>query len=251
MHYYKFNIGDYASHTQHLDPLEDIAYRRMLDWVYLHESPLPNSPEQIGRLIRMRTHCECIANVLKEFFDLTDYGWIQEKAFNEIDSYKDKSTKAKASAAARWSKKPIESDANALRPECERNANHKPLTINQEPLTKEIVKQIIDLDFAAMQMSLDQINELIRIRKANKGGKLTQRVINGLAKEFAKGRLMGLSTEDILTEWETRAWKSLKSDWLKPSGFGQTDKPSAAIQTIGAMSFTQEPKNHLLGDHNG
>jgi uncharacterized protein YdaU (DUF1376 family) len=135
MHYYKFNIGDYASHTQHLEPLEDIAYRRMLDWIYLHESPLPDSPEQIARLIRMRTHCEDVANVLREFFTLTDHGWMQEKASVEIDAYKDKSTKAKASAAARWAKKPIEPNANALRPECEGNANHKPLTTNQEPLT--------------------------------------------------------------------------------------------------------------------
>lgn len=139
MHYYKFNIGDYASHTQHLEPLEDIAYRRMLDWIYLHESPLPDSPEQIARLIRMRTHCEDIANVLREFFTLTDYGWMQEKASIEIDAYKDKSNKAKASAAARWAKKPAIVDANALRTECEGNANHKPLTTNQEPLNnKEI-----------------------------------------------------------------------------------------------------------------
>ncbi len=144
MHYYKFNIGDYASHTQHLDPIEDIAYRRMLDWVYLHESPLPDSPEQIGRLIRMRTHSESIAIVLREFFVLTDHGWMQEKADAEIQAYNEKSTKAKASAMARWAKKPIESDANALRPESERNANHKPLTKNQEPVNNNQFKEVLD-----------------------------------------------------------------------------------------------------------
>jgi len=83
----------------------------------------------------MRTHCEDIANVLREFFTLTDYGWMQEKASIEIDAYKDKSNKAKASAAARWAKKPTIVDANALRSECEGNANHKPLTTNHKPLT--------------------------------------------------------------------------------------------------------------------
>ena len=83
----------------------------------------------------MRTHCECIQTVLREFFTITDHGWIQEKAFNEIDAYKEKSDKAKASAAARWSKTPIKPDANALRTDSERNANHKPLTNKQEPLT--------------------------------------------------------------------------------------------------------------------
>ena len=148
MHYYKFNIGDYASHTTHLDPLEDIAYRRMLDWVYLHESPLPDNVEQIARLIRMRTHCECIETVLREFFELSEYGWIQEKAFNEIRSYKEKSEKAKKSAMERWSKKPNKSDANALRKKSEGNANHKPLTTNQEPETNNQYKhafgEIID-----------------------------------------------------------------------------------------------------------
>lgn len=143
MHYYKFNIGDYASHTQHLEPLEDIAYRRMLDWIYLHESPLPDSPEQIARLIRMRTHCEDIANVLREFFTLTDYGWMQEKASIEIDAYKDKSNKAKASAAARWAKKPTIVNANALRTECEGNANQEPETINQEPLNNKQDYEIV------------------------------------------------------------------------------------------------------------
>jgi uncharacterized protein YdaU (DUF1376 family) len=135
MHYYKFNISDYASHTAHLEPIEDIAYRRMLDWHYLHESALPDSIEQIARIIRMRTHCEVIKTVLHEFFTLSDYGWEQYKAVSEISAYKLKSDKAKKSAEARWSKKPIPTDANALRTECEGNANHKPLNTKQEPLT--------------------------------------------------------------------------------------------------------------------
>ncbi|NDH69342.1 MAG: DUF1376 domain-containing protein, partial [Gammaproteobacteria bacterium] len=32
MHYYQFHIGDYKSHTHHLSLLEDLAYRRLLDF---------------------------------------------------------------------------------------------------------------------------------------------------------------------------------------------------------------------------
>lgn len=67
MHYYQFNIGDYASHTAHLDPIEDIAYRRMLDWCYTHEVSLPEDVESIARLIRMRDHGSAIRDVLNEF----------------------------------------------------------------------------------------------------------------------------------------------------------------------------------------
>jgi len=129
MNYYPFHIGDYLSHTAHLEPMEDLAYRRMLDWVYLHESHLPDSVEQIAKLIRMRTHCECIANVLQEFFERDDYGYFHRRAMSEIDKYKSKSEKNKAAARKRW-------DANALPTQCERNANQEPRTNNQEPRTK-------------------------------------------------------------------------------------------------------------------
>ena len=41
MNYYPFHIGDYIAHTAHLDPIEDCAYRRLLDAYYLIEGPLP------------------------------------------------------------------------------------------------------------------------------------------------------------------------------------------------------------------
>jgi uncharacterized protein YdaU (DUF1376 family) len=41
VNFYSFHIGDYAAHTRHLTPIEDIAYRRMLDLYYTSEKPLP------------------------------------------------------------------------------------------------------------------------------------------------------------------------------------------------------------------
>lgn len=194
MHYYKFNIGDYASHTQHLEPLEDIAYRRMLDWVYLHESPLPDCIEQIGRLIRMRTHSDCIANVLREFFTLTDYGWMQEKASEEIDAFKEKSSKAKASAAARWSKDRNKPDANAKRPESERNANHKPLTTNHKPITINQIKEV-----------LSHLN-IVAGRKFTSGNEIKAR-LNDYTVNCLK----------LVIDYKTREWKGTSMEkYLRP-----------------------------------
>jgi uncharacterized protein YdaU (DUF1376 family) len=132
MHYYQFNIGDYASHTAHLDPLEDIAYRRMLDYCYLNECGLPETVQDIARVIRMRTHSDCIAIVLQEFFFIHDDGtWHHTRVDSEILAYKGKSAKASQSARKRWGN----ADANALPTHSERNANHKPLNINHKPLT--------------------------------------------------------------------------------------------------------------------
>jgi len=124
MHYFQFNIGDYQSHTAHLEPLEDIAYRRMLDWCYLHEKPLPDDVGQIARCIRMRSHTDCIASVLHEFFNRTPDGWWKDRIGVEISKATDKSVKAQASANVRWNKA---KDANALPTDSESTATHNTL----------------------------------------------------------------------------------------------------------------------------
>jgi uncharacterized protein YdaU (DUF1376 family) len=146
MNYYQFNIGDYASHTNHLEPLEDLAFRRLLDFLYLHEKPLPNDLDEIAKLIRMRTHCDCIAYVLKEYFTLTDDGYINNRATSEILTFQEKSAKASASAKARWGKnknknKQLPSknkdDANALRTDCEGNAIQETINTKQNTINKK------------------------------------------------------------------------------------------------------------------
>ena len=129
MHYYQFNIGDYQSHTAHLTDLEDLAYRRMLDWCYLHEKPLPLDADEIARLVRMRTHSDCIAVVLREYFQQVQDGWISARVLLEMGRVGLKSDKARASAKARW-------DANAKRTQSESNATQDTLLKTQDTLHK-------------------------------------------------------------------------------------------------------------------
>jgi len=133
MHYYQFNIGDYKSHTEHLSEMEDLTYRRLLDWYYLHESPIPLDLTETARQIRMRAHSDCIALVLQEYFEKTENGWIHHRADKEIAKAGDKSTKASESAKARWNKA---RDANALQTQSESNATHNTLPKTQN--TKHI-----------------------------------------------------------------------------------------------------------------
>jgi len=56
MHYFQFNIGDYASHTRHLSLLEDLAYRRLLDLYYLKDGELFGDEADVARQIGMREH---------------------------------------------------------------------------------------------------------------------------------------------------------------------------------------------------
>ena len=150
MHYFQFNIGDYVSSTQHLDETEDLAYRRMLDIYYSKELPLPEDQKEIGRLIRMRTHSESIATVLKEFFTLEKDGYHCQRADIEILAFQAKSEKARKSAEIRWGKiKDLDdnkADANALRTQCEGNAKHK--TINTKHKTNKDRSSLVNDSFA-------------------------------------------------------------------------------------------------------
>ena len=127
MHYYQFNIGDYQSHTSHLDPIEDLAYRRMLDWCYLHEKSLPIDANEIARLIRLRDDAASVRDVLNEFFTLHDDGWVCQRVLEEINHFKQK-----IEQASRAGKASAERRFNARSTDVQLNNNHKPITINQD-----------------------------------------------------------------------------------------------------------------------
>ena len=67
MHFYEFNIGDYAKKTQHLTNEEDLAYRRLLDMYYDTENPvLTTGLATLSR--RLRVDEKSLKNILDEFF---------------------------------------------------------------------------------------------------------------------------------------------------------------------------------------
>jgi uncharacterized protein YdaU (DUF1376 family) len=74
------------SHTRHLSLLEDLAYRRLLDFYFLHEQPIKH--RDAARQIGMREHEEDVLTVLNEFFLSTDNGFVNPRANKEIEEYK-------------------------------------------------------------------------------------------------------------------------------------------------------------------
>jgi uncharacterized protein YdaU (DUF1376 family) len=116
MHYFQFNIGEYASHTRHLSPIEDITYRRLLDLAYTTELPLIKDIHQLSRLTNLREYEKEISDILTEFFFEVDDGWVNNRVIKEIERTGRKSESARNSAALRW-------QAERMRLQCERNAN--------------------------------------------------------------------------------------------------------------------------------
>jgi uncharacterized protein YdaU (DUF1376 family) len=186
----------------------------MLDYCYLNECGLPETVESIARVIRMRTHCECIAIVLQEFFYMNDDGtWHHTRVDSEIIAYKGKSAKAAESARKRWEN----ADANALPTQCERNANHKPITNNHKPVNNNhtIKSRAAALDYSAWpEQASDQVLiDWLDMRKRLKAN-VSQTVINSFCTELNKAAAAGYSVDQCLSECVTRNWRGFKFDWL-------------------------------------
>ena len=138
MHYYNFHIGDYASHTRHLDYIEDLAYRRLLDMYYMSEKPI--IADQAARLIGMREHGHEVLCVLMEFFTETDEGFINKRADDEIASFKAMSEGGKKGAQKRWGNKVNEEAIATLSPSHSHPIDTLIATNNQEPITNVITQ---------------------------------------------------------------------------------------------------------------
>jgi uncharacterized protein YdaU (DUF1376 family) len=103
MNYYTFHIGDFVRDTVHLDPMQELCYRRLIDLYYTNEGPLTDVQRTLSRKIRIDENI--VDEVLQEFFTLEDSGWKHKRCDEEIAKFYRRSEAArsagKASAAAR------------------------------------------------------------------------------------------------------------------------------------------------------
>ena len=186
--------------------MEDLVYRRLLDWYYLHECPIPHDLNEVSRQIRMRSHSGCIADVLQEYFERTDDGWIHHRADKEIAKAGDKSEKASASAKARWSKR----DANALRTQSEGNATQDTIPITQD--TKHKTQKKEPVVQAPEGVSPEVWDSFVKQRKASRAV-ITESVLKTIAFEAEKAKW---TLEQALAECAARGWRGFKADWVMP-----------------------------------
>ena len=132
MNYYNFHIGDYISHTIHLSSEEDLAYRRLLDMYYDTELPIPNNIPLVSR--KLRISAEVVKTVLDEFFELTDDGFKNFRADNEIAEYQRFIEKQKANGSKGGRPKKSHRKPTANPTQSQKKPNQEPITNNQEPI---------------------------------------------------------------------------------------------------------------------
>jgi uncharacterized protein YdaU (DUF1376 family) len=225
MHYYQFHIGDYASHTRHLSLIEDIAYRRLLDFYYLHEQPIKQ--RDIARQIGMRDHEQDVLTVLNEFFVSTDDGFVSPRADKEIQHYH-----SKVEQASKAGKASAERRSNIRSADVQPTNNQEPITNNHKPKRESATVVACPPDVS------EQVwQDWLALRKAKKAA-VTSTVLDGARKEADK---LGWPLEKFLVEWCTRGSQGLKAEWVAPKPTFAQQAADVARSTVPAQHTGPDP----------
>jgi len=200
MHYYQFNIGDYASHTRHLSIIEDIAYRRLLDLYYLHERPLVDCSANVARLIGMSEYSQEVETVLIEFFEHVDGGYINSRADKDIAHYH-----SKVEQASKAGKASAERRSNIRSTVVQPTNNHKPITINQEPKKEKVA---VAPSVWPEWIPLETWYAFLEMRKKMKKPP-TEKAIELLIAKLKKFKDAGQDIQAVLEKSITSGWQDV------------------------------------------
>ena len=218
MHYYPHNIGDYRKDTSHLSLLEHGIYRQLLDSYYLDEVPLSNDLAKLMRShsVRNADEQQALQNVLTDFFELTENGYIHKRCEDIIAKFHGKSESARASAMARWGRQNKDSNTNAKPTQSEGNANQEPITNNHKPITNN--KNTI----AKPSGLADLLWKDFLILRKSKKLPVTQTAFDGIKREAKKANKTLPEVIQICCE---RGWGGFKAEWLVIESLKTQDKP--------------------------
>ena len=263
MHYYQHHIGDFIKETACLEDAQTLAYLRMM-WRYLDtEKPLPNDAEVLA--MQCGTTEKNISLLLRAFFTLENNEWHHKNCNAILAEYQAHTTKksaaGKISAAKRASAKKsndeqqlskstsnVEQMFNTCLTDVQPNQEtNKPLTINQEPETKN---QDIDKPAKSGLVNLffgvsDEVkNDFLALRKVKKAP-VTATAIKGIEREAIKAKL---TLEQALEICCSNGWTGFKADWLQKNtkqaeSFYERDQRLAAerIAEIGTGLVAAKP----------
>ena len=186
--------------------MEDLAYRRLLDFYFLHEQPIKH--RDIARQIGMREHEEDVMTVLNEFFISTEDGFVSPRADKEIKQYKEFAEAGKRGAAKRWSKPPYEEAISPPNATPIATNNHKPITTNHKERATSVA--------CPPDVSQQVWDDWVTLRKTKKAP-ITKTVLDGA---IAEAKKLGWTLEQFLIEWCNRSSQGLKAEWIvKPNPY--------------------------------
>ncbi len=231
MHYYKRNLGDYAKKAGRLSMLQHGSYTLLIDACYDREQ-FPTLEEAIEWTWASTTEeIEAVTFVLKKFFMLEDGRYVQKRIQEEVAEYHGKAETNKRIAIEREAKRKQESTnrapvVNGPPP------NHKPITNNQEPLTKNHKpKKGTTTQPASRPADVPEMvwDEFVEFRR-KKGATVSDLVLLTLR---GKAGEAGMTLPDAMAHWVTSGHQ----------GFFPPDRKSA--QASGETAYQRSMRERI------
>ncbi len=243
MHYYKRNLGDYAKKAGRLSMLQHGSYTLLIDSCYDREQ-FPTLDEAIEwTWASSKEERESVEFVLNKFFVKQEDGrYVQSRIEEELNEYHEKAITNKRIAEEREAKRK-ESKTNRERTVNESPPNHKPRTINQEPLTKNHNKEEplaiaiapkFDFKKSLIDLGVEEKNIFawMQVRKLKKAAN-TEIAMQALIRESAKA---GMSVNDAVLISAERNWQGFNADWVLNPSNGQK---KSSHTNFSAIDYTQ------------
>ena len=244
MHYYQFNIKDYQSHTRHLTVIEDLCYRRALDYYHLHELPLTDNVKALARVLILSEYQEELTTVLNEFFIKEDAGYVNTRADKDIKQYQGYAEAGKRGANKRWLKVGDSPPISPPKQPPMLTNNNKPLTNNNKQTTT--VKQNNITPRALLEaesVPKNLIDDWLQIRKA-KRATLTATALTATKREADKANITLIQAIEVCCE---SSWAGFKAEYVsgKSKSFSNAreDGRAAAAKSVFKPANTKHLNN--------
>lgn len=219
MNYWPRYVGDIQRKTGHLSCAEMGAYDRLLDHVYATEEPLPSDIDACCRIARAMEKSEkkAVESVLRQFFNLRDDGYHNNRAAEEIE--KDAPRRASAKENGRLGGRPKRTQQKPSGfPE---KTQDEPTTKAPQPQHSSSLRSEEPRKRSAPPDCPSEVGEQVwadwlALRKA-KRAPVTATTVEAAVVEAQKA---GMTLDAFLRVWCARGSQGLQAEWLKPAERG-------------------------------
>lgn len=215
MHYYQFNIKTYLASTIHLSNDEDLAYRRLIDFYYDTEQPIPTALPSLTR--RLRVGLPELEVVLKEFFELREDGWHHVYCDAEIVAYHKFIYKQKANGSKGG--RGLKANAKPNKPNAIPTLSQQ-TTINQQQTTIKNTAPKVATPSAFVLPSWIDKEDWDLWQKVRKGKKQTDEQKSLVVKKLENWKDSGIDFAEALKNAAEAGWQGLHEPQKKFQGVG-------------------------------
>jgi len=199
---------------------EEGVYRRLLDFYYDTEQPIPLETQPVIRRLRLGSHSDIVGSILEEFFHKGADGWRNNRADFEISEYQKRAERARANGINggrpkknKGLKTQSVSVDNPDLTQTKANHNHNH---NQEPKINTPAaphESKLDYSWWPEQPNQQILKDWIAMRKGKKAP-VSQTVINRYAKQLELACKDGRTVDECLSMAITKGWLDFKYEWF-------------------------------------